>query len=115
MITEKSPYIKRVCDQLRLSSQNPQKAILDCKQMVREQDLLIIISEITDSETENEVRNLYHSQYHVYDFDTYLSLLSELCNLLLSGVTKDEALKLIDKHVKQIYLKNSDNLYILDN
>ncbi len=90
-------------------------SVSPCPQLAKEEELLIMISKITDNETANKFKGLYHSQYHAYDFDTYLSLLSELYNLLLLGVTKDKAFELIDKRVKRFYLKNSDILYILDN
>ena len=40
--------------------------------IAKEQELLVMISKITDDKTMMEVRELYHSQYHAYDFDTYL-------------------------------------------
>lgn len=68
-----------------------------------EQELLVMISKITDDKTMLEVRDLYHSQYHAYDFDTYLYLLRKLCDILLSGTPKDYAYRLIDADVRRIY------------
>lgn len=68
-----------------------------------EQKLLVMISKITDDKTMLEVRDLYHSQYHAYDFDTYLYLLRKLYDLLSSGTPKDYAYRLIDADVRRIY------------
>ncbi len=106
---ENKQYIRELAKSIIVAASSPRP------QLAQEEELLIMISKITDNETANKAKGLYHSQYHAYDFDTYLSLLSELCNLLLLGVTKDKAFKLIDKRVKRFYLKNSDNLHILDN
>lgn len=72
-------------------------------QLAREKELLSMIIKITDNETANKARDLYHSQYHAYDFDTYLSLLLELCNLLESGVSENDAFQLINAGCSSSY------------
>lgn len=67
-----------------------------------EQELLVMISKITDDKTMLEVRNMYHSQYNVYDFDTYLCFLRKLCNLFSSGTPKYFAYALIDADIRRI-------------
>lgn len=84
------------------ASEQPNPALL------QEEELLCIIRKITDDETANKARDSYHSKYHIYTFDTYLSLLSELCDHLSSGMTINDAFKLIDIRIRQICRKNSD-------
>lgn len=71
--------------------------------LIEEQDLLITINKITDDKTSKEIRDLYHSKYHAYDFDTYLYLLRKLCDHLLSGMSKDYAYNLINAEIRRIY------------
>lgn len=59
--------------------------------LIHEQDLLILISKITNNETAHKARELFHSSKNVYDFDDYLVWLSKLVDLLLDGTPPDKA------------------------
>lgn len=75
---------------------------------IREDELLVRISEITDKKVADKAKDLLRSEKHAYTFDAYLYWLSELLRLLLRGINPDKALEVIkgcteSKLVEQTY------------
>ncbi len=96
--TIENDYISKIAKSMAIAAQ-----FRPDPKMKEEQELSVLISNITDDKTMMEIRDLYHSQHHAYDFDTYLYLLRKLCDILLSGTPKDYAYRLIDADVRRIY------------
>lgn len=77
------------------------KSICDLKEkkadplLLREQELLMQIAEISNNETAHKAKEEFHSQKNVYDFNDYLSWLSTLIDFLLCGVPQDTAFDLV--------------------
>lgn len=69
----------------------------------QEQELLIEIAAITDSETARKAQDLLHSSKNVYNFDDYLFWLSELIVLLLRGTPTDKAFDRIWASIVKTY------------
>ncbi len=95
--TIENDYISEIAKSIAAASQSQ----TDPK-ILEEEELLITISKIMDDKTMLEVRNTYHSQYNVYDFDTYLYFLRKLCNLFSFGTPKNFAYALIDADIRRI-------------
>lgn len=64
-------------------------------QLRREQELLMRIAVMTDSETAHKAQDFLHSSKNVYTFDDYLFGLSKLIDLLSCGTPTDKALDYI--------------------
>ncbi len=69
----------------------------------REQELLMQIAIITDSETACKARDSFHSSKNVYNFDDYLFWLSELIDLLSGNTPTDKAFDRIWASIVKTY------------
>ena len=96
--TLENDYIRKIAKSMAINAQS-----LTDPRLLEEEKLLMTISDITDNKTMLEVKNRYHNQYNVYDFDAYLCFLRKLCELLLSGAPKNFAYDLIDADILMIY------------